>query len=147
MRILHITIFLICLGLQGCHFSGDNANGTYSEKKAADSTKEIKCGDPKFEFTKDFHKFGKISQGEIVACNFYYKNIGSSDLIISQVESSCGCTAVKWDKKPLAPGEVSKISVEFDSQGRYGKQYKVVTIFANVPQKEVELVITAEVEQ
>ncbi len=106
---------------------------------------ENKSGYPKLAFTKEIHKFGQISEGEIAVCEFYFKNTGESNLIISRIETSCGCTNVTWDKKPIAPGRESKISVEFDSHGRYGNQYKVVTLFCNTLKKTKELIITADV--
>ena len=100
---------------------------------------------PKFEFSKELHKFGEISEGEIAICEFYFKNIGQRDLIISNIESNCGCTNIKWDKKPIKFGKESKISIEFDSKGRYGKQYKVITVLCNTLEKEKKLYVTAQV--
>ena len=105
----------------------------------------LEKGFPKFEFTKEIHKFGEISEGEIVVCDFFFKNIGSKDLVIKNIETSCGCTAVKWDKMPVKIGGESHITVEFDSKGRYGRQYKVITIFCNTLAGVSELVITAQV--
>ncbi|PKQ63341.1 hypothetical protein BZG01_16085 [Labilibaculum manganireducens] len=102
-------------------------------------------GFPKFEFTKEIHKFGVISEGEIVVCDFFFKNIGSKDLVIKNIETSCGCTAVKWERKPVKVGKESHITVEFNSEGRYGKQYKVITVFCNTLSGTKELVITAQV--
>lgn len=110
-------------------------NGNLEHKKAY----------PKFAFTKEIHKFGEIAEGEIVVCEFYFRNVGNANLIIQSIESSCGCTVVKWNNKPIKAGEESKITVEFDSKGRNGKQYKVLTIFANTKQKVKELKITATV--
>lgn len=102
-------------------------------------------GFPKFEFSEEIHKFGLISEGEIVVCDFFFKNIGTRELIISNIETSCGCTAVEWDKKPIGVGKESKLTVQFDSKGRYGKQYKVITIFCNTLEGTKELVITAQI--
>lgn len=99
----------------------------------------------KITSNKTIHDFGSIKQGEILAYSFYIENVGDSNLVINKIESSCGCTVVKWEKKPLLPKRKMKIEVEFNSSGRYGKQYKVISIFANVPNKVYELIITAEV--
>ena len=99
----------------------------------------------KIKSNKTIHDFGNLTEGEILTCNFYIENIGDSNLIINSIETSCGCTLVKWDKKPLLPGNKTKLEVEFNSSGRYGKQYKVISIFANVPNKVYELIITAEI--
>lgn len=99
----------------------------------------------KIKANKTIHNFGNIKEGEILITNFYLENLGENNLIINKIETSCGCTAVKWDNKPLSPGNKTKIEIEFNSSGRFGKQYKVISIFANVPNKVYELIITAEV--
>lgn len=99
----------------------------------------------KFEIKDKTFNFGDIAEGEIVTHTFHFKNTGKKGLVILNVESSCGCTIPKYDKKPIPPGGEGKIEVEFNSSGRYGKQYKVINIFANVPQKVVELKIIANI--
>jgi hypothetical protein len=121
-------------------------NNKLAEKdlnKNVQLTNEI--GYPKFEFSKEIHKFGTISEGEIVVCEFYFRNVGDANLIIKTIESSCGCTNIKWKKQPIKAGEESKITVEFDSKKRNGKQYKVLSIFANTKRKVKELRITATI--
>lgn len=47
---------------------------------------------PVITFEKIVHDFGYVTKGERLSYNFKFKNTGNSDLIISYVESSCGCT-------------------------------------------------------
>ena len=35
----------------------------------------------------------EISEGEILVCEFYFRNVGNTNLIIKSIESSCGCRA------------------------------------------------------
>ena len=130
--------------LLGCTESSSKEN-----KKAGSNQVESRKTDkfPKFEFSKEIHKFGKISGGEIGVCDFYFKNVGESNLIIKSIESDCGCANFKWTKRPIKVGEESKITIEFNSKGRYGKQYKVITIYSNTLRKEKKLIITANVER
>ncbi len=88
----------------------------------------------KIEFPQKSFNFGDLQEGEIVTHTFRLN-----------VEASCGCTTPKYDKKPIPPGGEGKIEVEFNSSGRYGKQYKVINIFANVPEKVIELKIIANI--
>ncbi|PKQ62335.1 hypothetical protein BZG02_13240 [Labilibaculum filiforme] len=142
-RILFLIIFIVCLVRCNSNKTGnvdsESLDGKATEKNISSN------GFPKFEFTKELHKFGDVSEGEIVVCDFFFKNIGSKDLVIKNVETSCGCTAVKWEKKPLGVGKESRIIVEFNTEGRYGKQYKVITIFSNTLTGIDELVISAQV--
>ncbi|MDE5420257.1 DUF1573 domain-containing protein [Labilibaculum sp. DW002] len=150
-RILSVNnlVFSFCLILSLCFsgcMNGENNKGEKELKEGEKSEQNILLnGYPKFEFTKEIHKFGKISQGEIVVHDFFFKNVGEKDLIITNIETSCGCAVAKWKKEPIKMGEESSISIEFNSKGRYGKQYKVITIFCNTLSGNKELKITAEV--
>ncbi|WP_282013790.1 DUF1573 domain-containing protein [Marinifilum flexuosum] len=138
--LVQLLMFVLVLGCTG---------GASKENKTvgADRLESVKSGKyPKFEFSKEIHKFGKISEGEIGVCDFYFKNVGEDNLIIKSVESDCGCANFKWTKKPIKVEEESKITIEFNSKGRHGKQYKVITIFSNTLQKKKKLIITANVE-
>lgn len=92
---------------------------------------------------KQIHDFGEITNGEIVACTFKVTNKGKNPLIIKKIEASCGCAFFNWNKKPIPPGDSTKIEVEFNSSGRYGKQYKVISIFANIPEQVKDVAVAA----
>jgi len=92
---------------------------------------EAKDNLPIIEFEKEIHDFGKVIQGEKVSFGFKFKNAGKSDLIISQVNTSCGCTVPKFPKEPVKPGEEKIIKVSFDSKGRKGIQNKTITVVSN----------------
>ena len=101
---------------------------------------------PSFEFENDVFEFGKISQGEKVSHSFRFKNIGEADLIINKVEGSCGCTVMKgWPKHPVKPGELGKIDVVFDSNGKKGIQNKTISVVANTYPSTTVLTLKGEV--
>lgn len=100
---------------------------------------------PVLEFEKDFHDFGRVIQGEKVSFGFKFTNKGKSDLIISRVSSSCGCTVPDFPKTPIKPGETHKIDVKFDSEGRRGYQNKTITIVSNTQPNTQVIRIKAEV--
>jgi len=91
------------------------------------------------------HDFGKIAEGEKVACIFKFKNTGKGPLVVSSVYSSCGCTVPKYDTKPIAPGGTGIVEVVFDTSGRDGKQTKTVTVNSNASKPIVLLKISGEV--
>jgi len=104
----------------------------------ASETEEENKNSPIFEFVEDVKEFGQITQGEIVSTTFRFKNVGTTNLIISSAQGSCGCTVPKWPKEPIKPGEEGVIDVTFDSNGKYGTQNKTVTLVANtVPNTKV----------
>jgi len=100
---------------------------------------------PRISFDKMEHDFGKIIQGEKVTYNFKFKNSGNSDLLISQVHSSCGCTVPDYPHDPIKPGETGLIKVTFDSAGRTGIQNKAVTIVSNCQPNQTILKIKGKV--
>ncbi len=97
------------------------------------------------EFYEESHDFGEISEGEKVSHRFKFKNTGKYPLIIEDVKPSCGCTTPNYSKDPVPPGEEGFIDVEFNSQGRSGKQTKSITIKANTEKGVHVLRFTGEV--
>jgi hypothetical protein len=91
------------------------------------------------------HDFGKVAEGEKVACIFSFENTGKGPLVISSATSSCGCTVPKYDTKPIAPGNTGMIEVVFDSSGRNGRQTKTITVRSNASKPIVLLKISGEV--
>lgn len=88
---------------------------------------------PVAEFTTLSYDFGDINQGDKKEYTFDLVNKGKSNLIIRNVRSSCGCTAVSPSKSIIAPGETAPIKVVFDSSGKKGRQSKTVTVITNDP--------------
>lgn len=88
------------------------------------------------------HDFGDIKQGDRVQHTFKFKNTGDAPLVISRVQTTCGCTIAEKPKDPVPPGEESKIVAKFNSSGKVGKQNKVITIHNNSanPRERVTLV-------
>jgi hypothetical protein len=100
---------------------------------------------PSFKFVEESHDFGKIMQGETVSYPFKFKNAGKSDLIISDVSTSCGCTVPSFPKAPIHPGQDGAIKVSFNSAGKHGFQNKNIVIVANTQPNTFILRIKAEV--
>jgi len=100
---------------------------------------------PVFQFEKEEHNFGKIVQGVKVSYSFKYTNTGNSDLLITKVKATCGCTNLNYPKKPIPPGEKGVIKVTFNSSGRKGFQNKYITLIANTQPNTKVLKIQAQV--
>ncbi|NTW31343.1 MAG: DUF1573 domain-containing protein [Bacteroidetes bacterium] len=86
---------------------------------------------PKFSFSEDVHDFGQIIQGEKVSFSYKFKNVGKSDMIITDAKGSCGCTVADYPKIPIKPNGEGTIDVTFNSEGKKGFQNKTITIVAN----------------
>ena len=100
---------------------------------------------PKITFTESAHAFGDITQGDVVTHVFTYENSGNEALVISNVRTSCGCTAPDWNREPLAPGETAEMTIRFNSRGKMGMQNKIITITSNAVNSTERIKITANV--
>lgn len=86
---------------------------------------------PVITFEESEFNFKDIHQGEKVEHIFNLENTGDSPLIITNVQTTCGCTATNWDREPILPGAKSSLKVSFNSAGKMGRQNKVITIISN----------------
>jgi len=130
-RFLIVISVLIFFSLSACNNQNNGQLSTDVVTNPNTASGEKKDNLPIIDFEKEIHDFGKVIQGEKVSFGFKFKNAGESDLIISQVTSSCGCTVTKFPKDPIKPGDEGKVTVTFDSHGRKGIQNKAITVLSN----------------
>ena len=134
-----IYIVAIAVMTAACQ-SAPTGNQQQTEQTAVDTTKK-----PVIVFDTTVFDFGTILQGEQVSTEFKFTNTGEADLVISKIETSCGCTVPEYDKDPVKPGERGSVRVRFDSNGKSGTQYKTIRTFSNCEEPVLELVVTGEV--
>ena len=89
---------------------------------------------------------GRLHEGEIVRYDAWLKNMDSRPLIILGVETSCGCTAVEYERKPIAPGDRGRFCFTFDSRGMWHTQSKRIEIRTSASQSPLVLTVRAFVE-
>lgn len=133
---------VLILGYLSC----DGQNGRQDQKETG-SVREYQGAQGKSVIVFDtlVHDFGTIIEGERVVCYFDYRNDGEADLLITDVEASCGCTTPDWSSEPLKPGEKETLAIIFDASGRNGEQRKLVTVKSNASNQVVRLTIRADV--
>jgi len=101
---------------------------------------------PKISFEKELHDFGKFKEEDgKVTYSFEFVNTGGSDLIIHNVTASCGCTAPRWTREPVPPGEKGYVAATYNPAGRPGAFRKYVTVISNSNPGNVRLTIAGEV--
>ncbi len=74
--------------------------------------------------------FGTIPQGKPVYHFFEVTNTGKTPMVISNVQTTCGCTTPEWSKEPVAPGATTKIRVGYNAASE-GHFEKFITIMYN----------------
>jgi hypothetical protein len=79
-----------------------------------------------------------LLQGEVVTYSFHFTNTGNAPLLISSVNSSCGCTVGSYPHEPIAPGKEGSIKVSYDSKSHHGMQNRTLTVMSNtMPAKNI----------
>ncbi|MBC7654997.1 MAG: DUF1573 domain-containing protein [Oligoflexus sp.] len=71
-----------------------------------------------FKFNEETHDFGNVPQGKPVSFVFKYTNVGDEPLIITAVESTCGCTVPSVEPKqgtPVLKGESGSITLTYNA--------------------------------
>jgi hypothetical protein len=106
---------------------------------AQDSTKVAKG--PKIQFGETSYDFGTAAQNTAVKHLFKFKNVGTDTLKITQVKTSCGCTAAE-SSKIIPPQKDGQIAVTYNTGANMGKVSKTVYVFSNdveAPQRSVSI--------
>ncbi len=88
---------------------------------------------PVVTYDSESFDFGDIKPNAKVEHTFNLKNAGKRELLIRDVKSSCGCTAVSPSKNMIASNESVPLKVVFDSAGKSGRQNKTITVITNDP--------------
>lgn len=114
MRLIRISMVVVC-----ALFSAN-----------AFATPEIYCEQPLWDF-------GVVTDAASLTNRFLISNRGDSSLLITEVDSSCGCTVASLTDKQLAPNESVPLTVIFNPKNRSGKQHKTLRIHSNDPQTPV----------
>lgn len=103
-----------------------------ADPAAAQATENSKA---RMELSSADWDFGTVWQGEPVKNTFTIKNTGTDPLTI-QVKSSCGCTVPSKPTSPLAPGESTEFSIEYNTKKRKGPANQTVTVTTNDPERK-----------
>jgi hypothetical protein len=91
----------------------------------------IKADGPVLTIEKNTHDFGDIYQGDVVEHTFKFTNTGNQPLLITNIQTSCGCTTPQWPRDPIMPGGKGELKVGFNSAGKMNKQTKTLPIISN----------------
>lgn len=102
---------------------------------------------PKIQLDETFYDFGEITEGAIVKHSFKLKNTGNTPLIITDVQTTCGCTVPDWNRNPIQPNASDEIKVQFNSEGKEGNMDKPITIIANTYPARTEFKLTGFVKK
>jgi len=88
---------------------------------------------------KPLFMFADAKEGEQLFHVFKFTNTGNEPLVISDYQVACSCTKAIYSKAPILPGQVSEITITFDTKGKYGYQDRVVKVYSNARKNPVKL--------
>ncbi len=138
-------IVILALGMMtSCGGNGDDSLSTnlVNNPKSAEQTSGKEAV---ITFDKMEHEFGKLLQGEVVTYSFHFTNTGNAPLLITQVKTSCGCTAGDFPREPIKPGQDGFIKATYDSKGHHGFQSRTLSVTSNTNPSTTVLRLKADV--
>lgn len=98
----------------------------------------------RFTSSTQMQHLGQIEWKRPVTVQYTITNTGDEPLVLSEVEPDCACTAARWTKTPIAPGDKGTVDVTFDAEA-LGHFQKAVAIFTNASPNLVYLKFDGEV--
>jgi hypothetical protein len=106
---------------------------------------KVNTGPPVLSVESDSHDFGTLVQGEKAVYNLKITNTGGSDLLLSGIETSCGCTTIDWSKEAVKPGDSIEISVFMRTDEDLGQKNESVTILSNATNAKITINLSANI--
>lgn len=97
-----------------------------------------------FKFDKETYDFGKIPLNKPATVEFKFTNIGDQPLIITKVETTCGCTVPEYTQTPVKKGDSGVIKVTYNPTGAALPFSKSISITSNAKTTTKVLYIKGE---
>ena len=81
------------------------------------------------------------------AYTFSFRNVGKKPLVITQVNSSCGCVVANFERASVLPGKQGEITVKYNPKDHPGKFKQRVYVYTDFSDKHpsAQLTISGEV--
>jgi len=88
---------------------------------------------------KTMFMFADVKEGKQLSHTFEFINTGNEPLIISDFKVACSCTKAMFSKEPILPNQKSKITITFDTKGKFGYQDRVIKLYSNANKNPIKL--------
>ena len=92
------------------------------------------------------HHFGSFSE-EVGKMTHVFKMVNTTDsnIFITNVRATCGCTATQYTNKSIAPGDTASVTVTYNPIGRPGQFDKDIYVYTNSTPQKTTLSISGNV--
>ena len=88
--------------------------------------------------------FGTMKRGEAAIVKTKIQNTGDAPFKIHDVEVSCDCTTVGYNKGALSPGSAVELEITYNAED-VGEFFRVVYIYGNTEQSPLTIMLEGEV--
>ncbi len=102
---------------------------------------------PRMEISPETHDFGNAKQNQALVKEFEIENIGSENLELGRISTSCGCTVAKPEVKLLKPGGKTLLKVTLETRRYKGQLQRSVSIASNDPRRVKTIKVKVFVEE
>jgi len=148
MKKIFITTVLALSTMIFISCNEGNASSKVKKENVKEAKKrdvEISKGAAEIQFDRTEFQFGTVNEGDVVEAKFVVINSGKTDLIITKVQPSCGCTVPEWPRTAIKPGESGEILAKFNTAGKPNRQSKTLTLYTNTAKGREILKLTGSV--
>ena len=99
------------------------------------------------EFTTNVVELGELSRSDDKSyVRLSFLNTGDVPLVVTEVRTSCSCTTIKHDRKPIAPGEQGVLNITVDpSKAPAGNFYRVLQVYSTAISGVKNITLKAEI--
>ena len=87
---------------------------------------------------------GTMKRGEAAIVKTKIQNTGDAPFKIHDVEVSCDCTTVGYNKEVVSPGSALELEITYNAED-VGEFYRVVYIYGNTEQSPLTIMLEGEV--
>ena len=84
-----------------------------------------------FKIKDPIRHYYAIQRGKVLTLVYQIENTGDEELVISKVQTSCGCLVSNFPKTSISPKRKGVIKLEFDSSKNIGYVEHYFTLIAN----------------
>lgn len=101
---------------------------------------------PRMEIDPEEFDFGHVQQNQELVHEFVVRNVGSEDLEVLKIATSCGCAAALVADRVIAPGGETILRVTLETRRYRGRKERTVSIASNDRRRVLQIHVQAFVE-
>lgn len=137
-----LMFFAAVLLLQGC--GGKRSPQDAEGQERHDSARLLVLSEESAA-RADTLDLGRVHEGETLLKELSMRNMTGEPIVITGIDSGCGCLLFEYSKQPIHPGSDSTVKLRFYSAGLYGEVVRTAKIKSSASDALYTLVITAVV--